>query len=153
MADFIVYFIHFTCPVSISVSVPALALLWLFVDYYYESAVCFMQRLLFRSLRFFGSPPNPIPCPVTKFLLYFFVLFNCFCFLACNLMPRYYLAHFPAAAAPHRTLSLSRSILYLLPIVVAVVVVAPNWDYTDWNSLGFAAGVLVPELLPHPDDR
>lgn len=50
-------------------------------------------------------------------------------------------------------LCLSLLILYLLPIVIVAVVVAPNWDYTDWNSLVFAAGVLVPELLPHPDDR
>lgn len=109
-------------------------LLWLLVDYYYESAVCFMQRLLFRSLRFFRCPSLFI------FLLFFFFfeLFNCFCFLACNLMPRFYLFHFPAAAAPHCTLSLSLSvflsILYLLPIVVCW-----DWDYTiliyTWCSL------------------
>lgn len=101
---------------------------------------------------FFVAPLNPIPCPITLVLTLFFVLFNCFCFLACNLMPRFI---WPTFRQQLRLIALCLSllILYLLPIVVVAVVVAPNWDYTDWNSLAFAAGVLVPELFPHPDDR
>lgn len=85
---------------------------------------------------------------------FFFELFNCFCFLACNLMPRFYLFHFPAAAAPHCTLSLSLSHSFSLNslFITHRCLLGLGLHYTDIH-LVLPAGVLVPELLPHPDDR